>query len=248
MSTVAVYVNRTEVGWALMAVMAAEAAGAEPAVARESAPQPRGARRKLLLDAAADLFLHHPYDSVTVGMVATAAGISGPGLYRHFQNKQALLIAVVEEGLQALHRFARATVDEEPDPRAALATMVEFHLRSVIADPPRTLIFLKNEHALPDIDRRRIRREMNQYAQEWVLVVQQLRSELSEPQARMLTQAVFAMLNSVATLNKGLDRQEIVATMSTAAMHALTGPIPTGTGGCRSDKTGAGLHEPQEIS
>ncbi|WP_234811716.1 helix-turn-helix domain-containing protein [Mycolicibacterium canariasense] len=36
-------------------------------------------------------------------MVATAAGISGPGLYRHFQNKQALLIAVVEEGLQALH-------------------------------------------------------------------------------------------------------------------------------------------------
>ncbi|WP_234811710.1 hypothetical protein [Mycolicibacterium canariasense] len=118
----------------------------------------------------------------------------------------------------------------------------------MIADPPRTLIFLKNEHALPDIDRRRIRREMNQYAQEWVLVVQQLRSELSEPQARMLTQAVFAMLNSVATLNKGLDRQEIVATMSTAAMHALTGPIPTGTGGCRSDKTGAGLHEPQEIS
>ncbi|MGJ6124353.1 TetR/AcrR family transcriptional regulator [Mycolicibacterium sp. Y3] len=205
--------------------------GAEVAVGWKSEPQPRGSRRKLLLDAAADLFLHHPYDSVTVGMVATEAGISGPGLYRHFQNKQALLIAVVEEGLQELHQFARATVDSEPDPRAALTAMIDFHVRSVIADPPRTLIFLKNEHALPESDRRRIRREMNQYAQEWILVVLQLRPDLAEPQVRLLTQAVFSMLNSVATLNKGLDQEEIVATMSTAAMQALTCLRSTGPAG-----------------
>jgi AcrR family transcriptional regulator len=184
--------------------------------------RPRHSRRKLLLDAAAELFLQHPYDFVTVGMVATEAGISGPGLYRHFQNKQALLIAVVEEGLQELHQFARSAVDGEPDPRAALEAMVDFHVRSVIAEPPRTLIFMKNEHAFPEADRRRIRREMNLYAQEWVLIVQQLRADLSEPQVRLLTQAVFSMLNSVATLNKGLDQQEIVTTMSTAAIQALT--------------------------
>lgn len=204
-----------------MASSAASAgAAAAPLPVRE--PQPRGSRRKLLLDAAADLFLHHPYDSVTVAMVATKAGISGPGLYRHFQNKQALLIAVVEEGLQELHRFARATVDSESDPCVALQTMVDFHVRSVTTDPPTTLIFLKNEHALPEADRRRIRREMNLYAQEWVLVVLQLRPDLSEPEVRLLTQAVFSMLNSVATLNRGLDQEEIVATMSTAAMQALT--------------------------
>lgn len=204
--------------------MASSAAstGAKAAPVKIGEPQPRGSRRKLLLDAAADLFLHHPYDSVTVGMVATEAGISGPGLYRHFQNKQALLMAVVEEGLQKLHQFARTTVDAEPDPRAALQAMVDFHIRSVIAEPPRTLIFLKNEYALPESDRRRIRREMNLYAQEWVLIVLQLRPDLSEPQVRLLTQAVFSMLNSVATLNKGLDQEEIVATMSTAALQALT--------------------------
>ncbi|MFI5436618.1 TetR/AcrR family transcriptional regulator [Rhodococcus baikonurensis] len=176
----------------------------------------------MLLDAAADLFLHHPYDSVTVGMIASEAGISGPGLYRHFQNKQALLIAVVEEGLQALHQFARATVDSEPDPRTALEALVDFHVRSSLTEPPRSLIFLKNEHAFPESDRRRVRREMNLYAQEWVLIVLQLRPDISEPQVRLLTQAVFSMLNSVATLNKGLDQEEIVATMSTAAIQALT--------------------------
>jgi AcrR family transcriptional regulator len=231
-----------------MASSATASITAETATAGKGEPHTRGSRRKLLVDAAAELFVHHPYDSVTVGMVAIEAGISGPGLYRHFQNKQALLTAVVEEGLQELHRFARSTVDAEPDPRAALATMIDFHVRSVIADPPRTLIFLKNEHALPESDRRRIRREMNQYAQEWVLVVQQLRPDLSEPQVRLVTQAVFAMLNSVAMLNKGLDREEIVATMSTAAMQALSCRRPTGAGGSTARQVKAGLHEPQEIS
>jgi AcrR family transcriptional regulator len=214
-----------------MASSATARVASEGTATRKGASQTRGSRRKLLLDAAADLFLHHPYDSVTVGMVATTAGISGPGLYRHFQNKQTLLMAVVQEGLHQLHQFARATVDAEPDARLALAAMVEFHVRSVIADPPRTLIFLKNEHALPESDRRRIRREMNQYAQEWVSVVLQLRPDLSEPQARLLTQAVFSMLNSVATLNKGLDQDEIVATMSTAALQALTCLRRTGAAG-----------------
>lgn len=196
--------------------------GAKPAPRLGVEPQSRGSRRKLLLDAAADLFLRHPYDLVTVGMVATKAGISGPGLYRHFQSKQALLVAVVEEGLQELHGFARGAADVETDPRAALVAMIEFHVRSVVADLPRTQIFLKNEHALPELDRRRIRREMNMYAQEWVSMVVQLRPDLSEPQVRLLTQAVFSMLNSVATLDKGLDQDEIVATMTNAAIHALT--------------------------
>lgn len=192
------------------------------ATTHDSEAQAGGSRRGQLLDAAAALFLRHPYDSVTVGMIATEAGISGPGLYRHFPSKQALLIAVVEEGLQGLHRFAQRSADSEPDPRAALKAVIDFHTRSVVAGPPGTLIFTKNEHALPECDLRRIRRSMNAYAQEWVSLVQRLRPDLAEPQVRLLTQAVFAMVNSVGTLNRGLNREEIVVTMTTAAIEALT--------------------------
>jgi AcrR family transcriptional regulator len=184
-------------------------------------------RRELLLEVAADLFLRNPYNSVTVEMVCAKAGISGPGLYRHFQNKQALLIAVVEDPLETLNQFARSTAESSPDPHAALATMVDFHVRTVITGAPTPLIFLKNEHALPDADRRRIRRAMNSYAEEWISTVAQLRPELSDPEVRLLTQAVFSMLNSIATLNKGLDQESIVKTMSTAAMQALTSPRTT---------------------
>jgi AcrR family transcriptional regulator len=157
-------------------------------------------------------------------MICTAAGISGPGLYNHFENKQALLIAVVESPLAALHQFARQTAEAEPDPRAALATLVDFHIRSVVTAAPTTLVFMNNEHALPEKDRRRIRREMNLYAEEWISIVAALRPDLSEPEVRLLTQSVFSMLNAVAMLNKGLDQESIVKTMSTAAIEALTSP------------------------
>ncbi|WP_458318840.1 TetR/AcrR family transcriptional regulator [Mycolicibacterium brisbanense] len=181
-------------------------------------------RRDVLLKVAADLFLRNSYDGVTVDMICTAAGISGPGLYNHFQNKQALLVAVVESPLAALHQFARETAEAEPDPRAALEILVDFHIRSVLTSAPTTLVFMKNEHALPEQDRRRIRREMNLYAEEWISIVGALRPDLSEPEVRLLTHTVFSMLNSVATLNKGLDQESIVRTMSTAAIKALTSP------------------------
>lgn len=196
---------------------------------QKSAAAPVGpipSRRELLLQVAADLFMQYPYDSVTVEMVCAKAGISGPGLYRHFRNKQALLIAVVENPLEHLNQFARATVEAEADPRIALETLVEFHIRSVLDAAPTTLIFLKNVHAFPETDRRRIRRAMNSYAEEWISVVMPLRPELSEPEVRLLTHTVFSMLNSLPTLNKGLDQESIVKTMSTAAIQALTSTRP----------------------
>lgn len=184
---------------------------------------PRSRRREQLIAVAAELFLHHSYDAVSVEMISARAGISGPGLYRHFQNKQALLIAVLEEPTQAVREAARRIGEARTEPKAAIVEMVEAHIRLILQGPPSTLIFTKNEHALPEQDRRRIRREMALYAEEWVSVVIPLRPDLSEPEARLLTQGVFSMLNTAATLRKGLDEASIFSTMRQAALHALLG-------------------------
>lgn len=180
-------------------------------------------RRHQLIAVAAELFLHHSYDAVTVEMISARAGISGPGLYRHFQNKQALLIAVLEEPTRIVHEAARRIGETTTEPKAAIVEMVETHIRLILLGPPSTLIFTKNEHALPEHDRRRIRREMALYAEEWVSVVIPLRPDLSEPEARLLTQCVFSMLNTAATLKKGLDEESIFSIMRQAALHALLG-------------------------
>jgi AcrR family transcriptional regulator len=183
----------------------------------------RSRRREQLIAVAAEFFLHHSYDAVTVEMISARAGISGPGLYRHFQNKQALLIAVLEEPTQIVHEAARRIGETTTEPEVAIVGMVESHIRLILQGPPSTLIFTKNEHALPEHDRRRIRREMALYAEEWVSVVIPLRPDLSEPEARLLTQCVFSMLNTAATLKKGLDEVSIFSIMRQAALHALLG-------------------------
>lgn len=180
-------------------------------------------RRRELIAVAAELFLQHSYDAVTIEMIAARAGITGPGLYRHFQNKQALLIAVLEEPTQIVHEFAKRIGETTTEPKAAIVAMVESHIRLILKGPPSTLIFTKNEHALPEQDRRRIRREMALYAEEWVSVLIPLRPDLSEPEARLLTQAVFSMLNTAATLKKGLNEESIFSIMRQAALHALLG-------------------------
>src|SRR5947208_10138573 len=92
----------------------------------------RSRRREQLIAVAAELFQHHSYDAITVEMISARAGISGPGLYRHFQNKQALLIAVLEEPTQAVHEAARRIGEMTTDPKAAIMGMVETHIRLIL--------------------------------------------------------------------------------------------------------------------
>jgi len=74
--------------------------------------------RQLLLDAARDAFASHGV-SASLDDVARAAGV-GPGtLYRHFPTRDALVLAVIDEGLIEIHRLG-ATLKEGADPVDAL--------------------------------------------------------------------------------------------------------------------------------
>lgn len=53
-----------------------------------------------LLEAAIELFRSHGYSGVSVRDIATAVGISAPGLYNHFPNKKALYQAAVAEAFE----------------------------------------------------------------------------------------------------------------------------------------------------
>ncbi|PZT99362.1 MAG: TetR family transcriptional regulator, partial [Gordonia sp. (in: high G+C Gram-positive bacteria)] len=52
-------------------------------------------RKRQLVDRAAELFLARGYDHVSVADIAKAAGVTGPSIYRHFADKQAILFAAV---------------------------------------------------------------------------------------------------------------------------------------------------------
>src|SRR5256885_15963897 len=54
-------------------------------------------RREQLISVATKLFAKTGYDATTTADIAKAAGVTEPILYRHFESKQELFIAIVRD-------------------------------------------------------------------------------------------------------------------------------------------------------
>jgi AcrR family transcriptional regulator len=71
-------------------------------------------RRALIEDAAARLFAEHGYAATRLDDVAAAANVTKPVLYRHFDSKQALYLALLAKHRALLPRFVEPSTTEEP--------------------------------------------------------------------------------------------------------------------------------------
>jgi AcrR family transcriptional regulator len=60
-------------------------------------------RRQEIVDAAFEVFMRYGYRRATMQDIATRVGLSRPTLYLTFPNKEAILRAVVEVGLERIH-------------------------------------------------------------------------------------------------------------------------------------------------
>lgn len=93
-----------------------------------------GNLRRALLDAALALIQREGADAPTLRGVAKRAGVSQAAPYRHFQNKDALLAAVAEEGFRAMtEAMGRQAAPQQDDPAGRLRALglayVEFATR-----------------------------------------------------------------------------------------------------------------------
>src|SRR3982751_2025114 len=87
-----------------------------------------GSRRDQILREAARLFAERGFHGVGMDDIGAAVGISGPGLYRHFASKDALLTELllpVSERLLAEGSRRAATAG---DPETALDALIAWHV------------------------------------------------------------------------------------------------------------------------
>ena len=71
-------------------------------------------RRRLIVEAAGRLFGERGYDGTRLDAVAAAAGVTKPVLYRHFADKRALYLALLERHRADLGSFAGAIPADGP--------------------------------------------------------------------------------------------------------------------------------------
>lgn len=186
------------------------------------APTGRGGTRERILAQAASLFAERGYHGVSTDELGAAVGISGPGLYKHFPTKEALLgelLVGVSERLLAggQERAARAA-----PPAEVLAALVEFHVSFALDDADLIVIQERDWRHLREQDRRAVRRLQRAYVTTWTDVLRPLRPDLDAEQARAAVQAVFGLMNSTPHSLGTLPRRTMASLLRGLAMAALT--------------------------
>lgn len=94
-------------------------------------PANQTASREDILLAAADVLRQHGYDATTMKDIAAEVNLTAASLYHHFENKDALLLAVLEDGLD--HVIAQIEPVARADQPAAdrLRAMIRAHVVGV---------------------------------------------------------------------------------------------------------------------
>jgi AcrR family transcriptional regulator len=125
------------------------AAGASARATR----RPRGEPRRLLLDAARDLFARQDYRSTTTREIAEAAGVIEPLLFRHFGSKAALfretMVVPFTSFVDDFGRTWQAVVPEETD-EAELARQFVGQLYDVFVEHQGLVLTLLASEALSE--------------------------------------------------------------------------------------------------
>jgi AcrR family transcriptional regulator len=162
------------------------------------------------------------FQAVRIEDIGAAAGVSGPAVYRHFPNKEALLVELLVGISTRLLAGARAVVAEADEPGAALTGLIEFHLDFALGESDLIRIQDRDLAHLPASAQRQVRRAQRSYVEVWVEVLREVRPETAEADARLMAHAVFGLLNSTPHSMKPLAVRGAEQGRSRDVLRAMT--------------------------
>jgi AcrR family transcriptional regulator len=187
-------------------------------------------RRLQLLAAAERLFAERGFLAVRLEDIGAAAGVSGPAIYRHFPNKESMLVELLVGISARLLDGARDVTARSADAAGALEGLIEFHLDFAFGEPDLIRIQDRDLAHVPAAAERQVRKAQRQYVEVWVAVLRDLDPGLAEADARLAAHAVFGLLNSTPHSMKVAEKPARAA-RSRAVMRAMTVAAALGAGG-----------------
>jgi AcrR family transcriptional regulator len=178
-------------------------------------------RREAILAAALALFRQRGFHSVGIDEIGTAAGISGPGVYRHFPSKSSLLVALFDSLSDRMLAAAEEIQKLDCPPDETLARLVDFHVATAVAERALLAVWLQDARSLPRPDQQRIGDRQVEYAAVWEATLARLRPELGPAAAHTVVQAALGAINSIAFHDPGLPREALETLLGDAARAIL---------------------------
>jgi AcrR family transcriptional regulator len=175
----------------------------------------------MILAAAAELFRQHGFHVTGIDDIGAAVGITGPGVYRHFESKQDLLGAIVEQTLEIHQAIVDDVKSSGLEGRAALTQLVEASAKALVEYRDQGAIYFRESSNLAPDRHSRFVRVQRALIADWVQVLRSARPELSEEEARVEVRAVSGLLNSVGVFTTSITADKLAARLSEMALRAL---------------------------
>ena len=186
-------------------------------VARVRDPE-RGAK---ILNAAVELFATRGFHAVAMSDIGQAAGIVGSGIYRHFDSKYAVLVALLDEVMVRLLTSADKIVVEHIDSTTTMRRLVETQIDFCLDHRRHVQLYRREIDALQADDSRRLRRMQRRYNEEWIATLLELRPDLDDTRARVLVHAAIGAIQSSVAYESGQSRDEQTRCLMAVAQNCL---------------------------
>ncbi|MEZ0356114.1 TetR/AcrR family transcriptional regulator [Mycobacterium sp. SA01] len=177
-------------------------------------------RKKQILDQAARLFIDRGFHSVKLEEIAEAAGVTARALYRHYDNKQALLTAVILNAQDEYQSF------RNPEGRTPEATARPLHdelpdlIAAAVETRALTVLWQREARYLTDDDRAEVRQRINAIVAGMQAGVRLEVPDLSPPHAELRAWAVSSTLTSLGRHSLSLPGTELRVLLYRACMAA----------------------------
>ncbi|KZB87738.1 TetR/AcrR family transcriptional regulator [Amycolatopsis regifaucium] len=193
---------------------------------RQARPRDRKAQ---LAGLAAELFRARGFHGVGINDIAAAAGITGPALYRHFADKQAVLSYVVLSGIDDMERATTETLADVDLPvRAQVKALLDTLAAQAVERREVAALWRWEGRHLPREERREIRRRSGAVLAAWSKALLALRPELTPDDAELLCWAGLSVFGSVSVHHTSVAKKrfaQILVQLAESVLH-VTLPEP----------------------
>ncbi|WP_199818128.1 MULTISPECIES: TetR/AcrR family transcriptional regulator [Amycolatopsis] len=178
-------------------------------------------RRAKILVAAGDLISRNGYHAVSMAEIGRDAGIVGSGIYRHFDSKAAILVALFDDIIDRLIADQEVALAEHAGPRETLRRLVRGQAEFVVRQRALARVYHNEIGSLPAEDQVRLRRKQRLYLEEWVHLTREAHPDLDDAVARTLVHAAVGAVQSNLFHNVGLEADRLLDCLARAAELVL---------------------------
>ena len=166
-------------------------------------------RKTRILDVAAELFATRGFSGTGVDEIGDAVGVTGPALYRHFANKQAILDEICLVSVTALLDDARSILEEGLTPELTLERLVEMRVAFAFGRHRHAFtVSHASDSELSVTAQRKVSAIEDLYRAEWIRVLTQVRPSASTPELQVAWFASHILIGYTADRGEMRDETE----------------------------------------